>query len=96
MASAVVYRSDELTIFNTIRDQHRNITDIADAMNHVVTAARGVGGGLGGGGGGSASASASSDSTSSSSLSNQVDNRITTIATCRAVHPHVSCCFFYN
>lgn len=38
MASAVVYRTDELNIFNT-RDQHnRNLTDIAEnARNHVIS-----------------------------------------------------------
>lgn len=38
MASAVVYRNDELNIFN-IKDQHnRNLTDIAEtAMNHVIS-----------------------------------------------------------
>lgn len=75
MASAVVYRNDDVTI----RDQHKNFTDAADiAMSHVITAVRG----------GTASVLDAPELGSSSSSSNSENNKIT-IATCRAVYPQV-------
>lgn len=77
MASAVVFRNDDVTI----RDQNKNLTDIVDiALSHVITAARG---------GGTASSLDASELGSSSS--NSENNKIT-IATCRAVYPQVMKC----
>lgn len=75
MASAVVFRNDDVTI----RDQHKNSTDLADiALSHVITATRG----------GTTSTLDASELGSSSSSSSSENNKIT-IATCRAVYPQV-------
>uniref|UniRef100_A0A336L376 CSON003132 protein n=1 Tax=Culicoides sonorensis TaxID=179676 RepID=A0A336L376_CULSO len=80
LASAVVYRNDDVTISTTLRDQHRNLTDIAEnALNHVITATRGAM---------SSSLDGTDFSSSSNSNSGSGNNKIT-IATCRAVYPQV-------
>lgn len=95
MASAVVFRNDDVTISTIMRDQHKNLTDLTDnALSHVITTVRG------GGSSGTtinnldtSELKTSSNSGSSSSSVTNENNKIT-IATCRAVYPQVKKSFY--